>query len=118
MLNDTITVVGLVATTPRHIVTSDNQAITSFRLYSSQDDGDSGNWYTVTSFGNLAMNASTSIRKGQKIIVVANVVIRDWDSEDRQSTSIELKVITLGHDLTRGCAEFERFHYYNDEDDE
>ena len=114
MLNDTITVVGLVATTPRHIVTSDNQAITSFRLYSSQDDGDRGNWYTVTSFGNLAVNASASIRKGQRIIVVANVVIRGWDSD----MSIELKVITLGHDLTRGCAEFEKVHYYNDEDDE
>ena len=117
-MNDTTTVVGLVATTPRHIVTSDNQSITSFRLYSSQDGGDTGNWYTVMSFGDLAINAAHSIQKGQRVIVVANLVIREWDSGDCQSTSIELNPITMGHDLTRGVAEFKRVNLIEIEDDE
>ena len=37
-----ITVTGLVATTPRHLVTADNLPITSFRLASSQRRFDRG----------------------------------------------------------------------------
>lgn len=35
-MSDTVTVIGLVATNPRHILTSEGLSITSFRLASSQ----------------------------------------------------------------------------------
>ena len=39
---DTLAVSGIVATTPRHIVTSEGLAITSFRLASTQRRFDKG----------------------------------------------------------------------------
>mgnify|MGYP001330024972 CR=1 FL=1 len=41
-MSDHITVTGLIATAPRHIVTSEGLAITSFRLASSQRRFDRG----------------------------------------------------------------------------
>lgn len=35
-MNDTITLTGLVATTPKHIVTSEQVTVTSFRLAATQ----------------------------------------------------------------------------------
>ena len=41
-MTDTITLTGLVATTPRHLVTSEGLPITSFRLASTQRRYDRG----------------------------------------------------------------------------
>jgi single-strand DNA-binding protein len=72
-MTDSMCVTGLVATTPRHITTSEGLAITSFRLASSQRrydrtqqtwvDGET-NWYTVSAFRSLGSNAAASINKG------------------------------------------------------
>ena len=85
-MSDTITLTGLVATPPRHIVTSENLQITSFRLASTQrrfnraeqkwEDADT-NWYTVTAFRQLAANAIGSILKGQRVVVTGRLRIRD-----------------------------------------
>ena len=74
-MTDLITLTGLVATTPRHIVTCEGLSITSFRLASSQRrydrsaerwiDGET-NWYTITSFRQLALNSATSIQKASQ----------------------------------------------------
>lgn len=119
-MTDKITVTGLVATTPRHIKTSDGLAITSFRLASSQRrydrvqhrwiDGDT-NWYTVSMFRNLAENSALSIVKGDRVIVVGRVRIRDWESTDRSGTTVEIECDALGHDLSWGTAKFERVQY-------
>lgn len=112
-----ITVSGLVATTPRHIVTEDGLAITSFRLASSDRrwnanlnkwiDGET-NWYTVTAFKTLAINASNSINKGERIVVVGNLRIRDWDNGNTTGTSVEIEATAMGHDLCWGISGFER----------
>jgi len=116
-MSDTITLTGLVATNPRHIVTNEGLGITSFRLASNQRrfdraqnawlDGDT-NWYTVTAFRQLATNAAASIEKGQRILVTGTVRIRDWESGDSRGTSIEIDADSIGHDLTYGTAEFKR----------
>jgi single-strand DNA-binding protein len=75
-MSDTLTVRGLIATTPRHITTSEGLEITSFRLASAQRRFDkatgewvdtSTNWYTITAFRNLAVNAFASLNKGDRI---------------------------------------------------
>jgi hypothetical protein len=88
-MSDTISVTGLVATTPRHITTSEGLAITSFRLASSQRrydrtqqrwiDADT-NWYTVSCFRGLASNAAGSVVKGDRVMVSGRLKIRDWDA--------------------------------------
>ncbi|MDO8338955.1 MAG: single-stranded DNA-binding protein [Microcella sp.] len=116
-MTDTITLTGLVATTPRHIVTSEGLSITSFRLASNQRrydrakaawvDGDT-NWYTVTSFRQLGTHVASSVHKGERVIVSGRVRIRDWESGEKNGTTIEIDAEAVGHDLTWGRASFTR----------
>jgi len=108
---------GLVATTPRHIVTQDGLEITSFRLASSirrwdrtQNrwvDSDT-NWFTITAFRTLAVNVATSVSKGDRVIVSGKLRVRDWDNGERAGTSVEIEAETIGHDLTYGNSTFSR----------
>jgi single-strand DNA-binding protein len=116
-MSELISVAGLVATTPRHLVTQDGLPITSFRLAASQRrfdraqnkwiDGDT-NWFTVTGFRQLAINASTSVSKGDRIIVTGKLRVRDWDNGERAGTSVEVEADAIGHDLSWGSAKFTR----------
>ena len=116
-MSELISVAGLVATTPRHLVTQDGLPITSFRLASSQRrfdrsqnkwiDGET-NWFTVTGFRQLAINASTSVSKGDRIVVTGKLRVRDWDNGERTGTSVEIDADSIGHDLSWGSAVFTR----------
>ena len=116
-MTDTLTLTGLVATTPRHLVTSEGLPITSFRLASTQRRYDRGaqkwidgetNWYTVTCFRQLAVNVVGSIAKGQRIVVAGRLRVRDWESGDRAGTTVEIDADALGHDLSWGTSVFTR----------
>lgn len=116
-MSDIITLTGLVATSPRHIVTGEGLAITSFRLASNQRrfdrtqnswvDGDT-NWYTITAFRQLGTHVASSVEKGQRVIVTGRIRIRDWESGEKSGTTIEIDAETIGHDLTWGRATFTR----------
>lgn len=116
-MTDAITVTGLVATTPRHLVTSEGLPITSFRLASTQRRYDRGaqkwidgetNWYTVTTFRQLAINVVGSVNKGQRVVVSGKLRVRDWESGDRAGTTVEIDADALGHDLAWGTSVFTR----------
>jgi len=116
-MSDNVTLSGLVATSPRHLITSEGLEITSFRLASTQRRYDAGknewvdgetNWYTVTCFRDLAVNAQASLVKGQRVIVVGRLRIRNWQTEDKTGTNVEVEADTIGHDLRFGSAEFTR----------
>ncbi|HSP74738.1 MAG TPA: single-stranded DNA-binding protein [Cryobacterium sp.] len=107
-MSDSITVTGIVATTPRHLVTSSGLAITSFRLASSQRRFDrvkqtwvdaETNWYTVSSFRQLAHNVVSSVQKGEHVVVAGRLRIRPWENADRNGTSVEVEAEAVGHDL-------------------
>ena len=114
-MTDQLTLTGLIATTPRHIVTSEGLAITSFRLASQQrwfdrkvgrwSDGET-NWYTVTAFRDLAVNASQSLQKGDRVVTVGRLKVRDWSNDDRSGTSVEIEADSLGHDLYWGVTDY------------
>lgn len=106
-MSDKITVVGLIATTPRVVVTEQNQTIINFRLATS-DDAQNTNWYTVSAFDKLASNLSTSLSKGERILVTGKLRIRDWDNGERSGISVEIEAEAIGHDLNYGTARFER----------
>lgn len=66
-MSDIITLTGVVATTPHHLVTTSQVAITSFRLASGQRRFDRAknawvdaqtNWYSVSTFRQLAFNVA------------------------------------------------------------
>jgi single-strand DNA-binding protein len=116
-MSESFTVSGLVATTPRHLVTQEGLPITSFRLASSKRrfdrtkkiwvDGET-NWFTINSFRQLAINSASSISKGDRIVVSGRLKVRDWDNGERSGTSVEIEADCLGHDLVWGTAEFSR----------
>jgi single-strand DNA-binding protein len=116
-MSELLSVTGLVATTPRHLVTQDGLPITSFRLASSQRrfdrsqnrwiDGET-NWFTVTAFRQLAINSSSSVNKGDRIVVAGKLRVRDWDNGERAGTSVEIEADSIGHDLSWGSSVFTR----------
>ncbi len=116
-MTELVTISGLVATTPRHLITQDGLPTTSFRLASSQRrfdreqnkwiDGET-NWFTITGFRQLAINLSTSVQKGERIIVTGRLKIRDWDNGERAGTSVEVEAEHVGHDLFWGTSVFTR----------
>ena len=116
-MSDQITVAGLVATTPRHLVTQDGLPITSFRLAASHRkfdknqnkwiDGET-NWFTVTSFRQLAINSAGSVAKGDRVLVNGKLRVRDWDNGERAGTSVEIEADNLGHDMSWGSSVFTR----------
>lgn len=116
-LNDTITLTGFVATAPRHLVTSGGLPITSFRMATnarrfdkaknSWVDGET-NWYTVNTYRQLAVNAAGAISKGDPVVVLGRLRIRDWENDKRQGTNIEVEADSLGHDLLFGTTSFTR----------
>ncbi len=116
-MSDQVSVAGLVATTPRHLVTQDGLPITSFRLASSHRkfdrnqnkwiDGET-NWFTVTAFRQLAINSAGSVAKGDRVIVTGKLRVRDWDNGERAGTSVEIEADGLGHDMTWGSSVFTR----------
>jgi single-strand DNA-binding protein len=116
-MSENFTVSGLVATTPRHLVTQEGLPITSFRLAASKRrydrtkknwvDGET-NWFTITSFRQLAINSAASISKGDRIVATGRLKVRDWDNGERTGTTVEIEVDSLGPDLGWGTAEFTR----------
>jgi single-strand DNA-binding protein len=116
-MSDHLTITGLVATQPRHIVTSEGLPITSFRLASTQRrfdrsqakwiDGET-NWYTITAFRQLAVHAAGSVEKGQRVVLSGRLRIRDWENGDRTGTTVDIEADALGHDLTWGTSVFTR----------
>jgi single-strand DNA-binding protein len=122
---ENISLAGLVATTPRHLITQDGLPITSFRIACSQTyydktkqkwvDGDT-NWYTVTCFKTLAIHVSQSVSKGDRVMVTGRVRVRDWDNGDRAGTSVEVEAEALGHDMYWGTSVFTRKTLVRDAD--
>ena len=116
-MTDMITLTGLVATMPRHLVTGEGLSVSSFRLASTQRrydrsqekwiDGET-NWYTVTAFRQLAVNVTGSIQKGDRVVVTGRLKIRDWAVGDKAGTNIEVDADAIGHDLSWGTSAFTR----------
>jgi len=126
-MSDQYSVTGLVATTPRHLVTQDGLPITSFRLAASLRKYDKQlnrwvdaetNWFTITSFRQLAVNAAVSVSKGDRVAVMGRLRVRDWDNGERAGTSVEIEAETIGHDLVWGSSSFTRTLNVRESDEE
>jgi single-strand DNA-binding protein len=116
-LPDIITLTGIVGTEPRAVTTHEGLAITSFRLASTQRRFDRGqdkwvdgetNWYTITTFRQLATNAAVSVKKGERILVTGRLRIREWENAGKTGMNIDIEADALGHDLSWGTAAFSR----------
>ncbi|MGI8393553.1 single-stranded DNA-binding protein [Leucobacter sp. W1038] len=116
-MSNSVTVVGTIATEPRALTTQSGIALCSFRVASGERrfdrekkswvDGET-NWFTVTAFRGLALNAHDSFHKGDRVVVSGRLRIRSWERDDRSGTSVEIEAEALGHDLRWGVSQFSK----------
>ncbi|MCI0688445.1 MAG: single-stranded DNA-binding protein [Sporichthyaceae bacterium] len=111
-----ITVAGNVATSIQGKLTAAGR-VASFRLASNvrRFDRARGAWYdaetnyfTVTCWRQLADNVLSSLAKGEPVLVSGRVHVRQWKSEEREGTTVEIEASAVGHDLSRGTSAFRR----------
>jgi single-strand DNA-binding protein len=118
-MNDvTITVTGFLAAEPQYIVTDSGTALTSLRIGSTprRFDRESGQWkdddttyFTVNCWRRLADNLQGSdLKRGDPIIVTGRLRIRDYEKDGQRRYSAVIEANTVGHDLSRGTARFQR----------
>jgi single-strand DNA-binding protein len=112
-----VTLRGNVASEPRYVRFDDGNSLTSFRLASTvrrydrnrQEWVDRGTTYVnVTCRKAMAVNAVTSVHKGQPIVVTGKLTERSWSADGRSGQTLEIHAEGLGHDLSYGTAEFAR----------
>lgn len=119
-MNDIITIRGVVATTPRHLVTEEGLAVTSFRVLTSNRVFDpeaeawhrsDGNWFTVSTYRQLASNVAGCVGRGDPVLVSGSLRVREWSSAAEAAgdgVTAEIEAEAIGHDLAWGSALFAR----------
>jgi single-strand DNA-binding protein len=111
-----ITVIGNVADSPRR-VRLQNASVTNFRLASterrydreSQAWVDGGTfWADVECWGELGSHVSSSLAKGDPVVVVGTLTTRQWETENGRGSVSQIRAEAVGPNLSRGIAEFRR----------
>jgi single-strand DNA-binding protein len=118
-MNDMITVRGFVASEVKSSTTTRGTATATFRLGTTERrydrasntwvDGNT-NWYTVQSFRYLAGHVGCSVKKGQRVLVLGRLRLRQWEHEGRVYHVAEIDAESVGHDLMWGSANFTRMN--------
>lgn len=112
---DMVTIVGRVATDPTQGQTGGGVPVTNFRLASThrrfdpatQEWTDAGtNWFSVAAFRSLGENAKASLRTGDSVIVTGRLKIRNWESNGKHGTSVDIDADSIGHDLRWGTTAY------------
>jgi single-strand DNA-binding protein len=70
-------------------------------------DGDT-TYFNVTSWRGLAENVGSSVKKGDPVVVVGKLKVREWSKDEKSGTSVEIEAASIGHDLSRGSSAFTR----------
>ena len=66
-------------------------------------------YYTVKCWRRLAINAASSLHKGDMVVVHGRFYMSTWvDSEQRPRSTLEIEADSLGHDLAYGWSHFLR----------
>jgi single-strand DNA-binding protein len=79
-------------------------------------DRETGEWrespttyYTVKCWRRLAINAASSLHKGDMVLVRGRFSVHSWvDNQQRPRETIEIEADSLGHDLAYGWSHFLR----------
>ncbi|WP_431277306.1 single-stranded DNA-binding protein [Leifsonia poae] len=114
-MTESLSVRGFVATVPNHLVTDEGLPITTFRLASTRRrfnretkawENGATNWFTVSAYRQLALNAAGCVAKGDPVLVTGRLSVREWESEERSGIVVEIDADAIGHDLAWGSSAF------------
>ncbi|WP_193596150.1 single-stranded DNA-binding protein [Microbacterium sp. YJN-G] len=114
---NTVTVTGNIGNDPTRSRTTSGTPVLNFRVGVSSGyfdrrtgawvDGDTS-WYAVAAYGNLAEHAHGSLRRGDPIVIIGRLKIREWEANGKKGVSADIVADTIGHDLNRGTSAFVR----------
>jgi len=119
MLNEAqISLTGYVATQPVTRLVKEGVTNVSMRVAWTprRQDRATGEWVdgntsyaTVICWRKLATNVAICLRKGDPVMIKGRLSVRSYDDkEGRPRTSVEVDATSVGHDLNRGVATFQR----------
>jgi single-strand DNA-binding protein len=114
---------GYVATEPRFKkVAGDTSSVRLRVAYTARRrDKETGEWsdgptsfVTIQCWRTLADNVSMSVHKGEPVLIMGRLQIRRFeDAEGAPRTAVEVEASSVGHDLTRGVAQFSRTRWHS-----
>lgn len=119
MLNDAhISLTGYVATQPvmKEVSTGTTNLTMRVAWTPRRLDRTTGEWVdgntsylTVICWRRLAGNVATCLRKGDPVVVKGRLSVRNYDDKDGVARiAVEVEASSIGHDLSRGVAQFQR----------
>jgi single-strand DNA-binding protein len=113
-----VTLVGFVAREPNLRETKDGRHVTDVRVGTTSrvKDVATGEWrdgetsyYNVSCWRRLADHVKASLRKGDPVMIKGRFKTRSYeDKTGRLRTEVEITADAVGHDLTRGVANYLR----------
>jgi single-strand DNA-binding protein len=114
-----ITLRGYLTAEPKlHQKTATAVPVTEIRVGSTPRrlNRETGEWldaptsyYTVKCWRRLAINAVSSLHKGDMVVIRGRFYMNTWvDNQQRQRSSLEIEADSLGHDLAYGWTHFLR----------
>jgi single-strand DNA-binding protein len=113
-----VTLVGFVAREPRIRQVTEGRFVADLRVGATtrKIDQQTGEWvdgdtsyYTVNCWRRLAGHVKASLRKGDPVVVKGKFRTHSYeDRAGRLRTEVEIVADTVGHDLTRGIANYMR----------
>jgi single-strand DNA-binding protein len=113
-----VTVIGFVAQDPHFELLDSGTPLMSLRIGSTprRYDRDIGQWrdedpmyLTVSCWRTLADNLQgCELKRGDPVIVTGKLRIREYTRDGQRRFSAQIEATTVGHDLSRGVARFQR----------
>jgi single-strand DNA-binding protein len=118
MINEAqVCLAGYVAREPKFRLTRTGVSVTTMRVGFTprRVDRETGEWadgassfVTVICWRGLADNVATCVRKGEPVLVKGRLQVRPYDKDGVSRLAVEIEASSVGHDLTRGVANFRR----------
>jgi single-strand DNA-binding protein len=116
MPDNSVTLVGNLTRSAELRFTSGGTATASFgiavnnrRKNSAGEYEDDPKFFNITAFGTLAENASASLEKGMRVIVVGRLDFQQWETpEGDKRSKVEVIADSIGPDLRWAIAGVER----------
>lgn len=109
---------GYVATEPAFKLLDDGTSITTLRVASTprRFNRQTGEWadgqtsfMSVACWRKLGENVAMCLRKGEPVVVVGTMRVRHYNAKDGSPRlDVEVEASSIGHDLCRGVARFQR----------
>ncbi len=118
MINDAqVFLSGYVARDPRFRITASGVSNVSLRVaYTPRRvDRESGEWtdgptsfVSVVCWRTLADNVARCMHKGEPVLVKGRLQVRPYEKDGVSRLAVEVEATSVGHDLARGVASFQR----------